>query len=41
MGGNGARVAHQGITLPGAPSPYDIIPPGDGGGCVTTGPFKK
>jgi tyrosinase len=41
MGGNGAQVAHQGIPIPGAPSPYNIIPPGDGGGCVTTGPFKK
>jgi len=41
MGGNGARVTHQGISLPGAPPPYNIIPPGDGGGCVTTGPFKN
>jgi tyrosinase len=41
MGGNGAKEAHQGIPIPGAPSPYNIIPPADGGGCVTTGPFKK
>ncbi|SPQ25703.1 18e28050-06f6-45fc-b018-0118a96aaa27 [Thermothielavioides terrestris] len=41
MGGNGAKVAHQGIPIPGAPSPYNVIPPGDGGGCVTTGPFKN
>ncbi|KAK4118647.1 Di-copper centre-containing protein [Parathielavia appendiculata] len=41
MGGNGAKVAHQGIPIPGAPRPYDMIPPGDGGGCVTTGPFKN
>jgi tyrosinase len=40
MGGNGAKVAHQGIQL-GGPAPYNVIPPGDGGGCVTTGPFKK
>lgn len=41
MGGNGAKVAHQGIPIPMAPRPYNLIPPGDGGGCVTTGPFKK
>jgi tyrosinase len=41
MGGNGAKVAHQGIPIPGAPRPYNMIPPADGGGCVTTGPFKK
>jgi hypothetical protein len=41
MGGNGAKVAHQGIPIPGAPRPHNMIPPGDGGGCVTSGPFKK
>ncbi|KAK4153158.1 hypothetical protein C8A00DRAFT_43885 [Chaetomidium leptoderma] len=41
MGGNGAKVTHQGIPIPGAPSPYNMIPPGSGGGCVTTGPFKN
>lgn len=41
MGGNGAKVAHQGIPIPGAPRPYNMIPPADGGGCVTTGPFTK
>ncbi|KAK3904935.1 hypothetical protein C8A05DRAFT_13240 [Staphylotrichum tortipilum] len=41
MGGNGAKEAHQGIPIPGAPRPYNMIPPADGGGCVTTGPFKN
>ena len=41
MGGNGAKEEHNGIPIPGAPAPYDMIPPADGGGCVTTGPFKK
>ncbi len=41
MSGNGAKQAHQGIPIPGAPAPYNMIPPADGGGCVTTGPFKK
>jgi tyrosinase len=41
MSGNGLKVQHPGIMIPGAPRPYDVIPPADGGGCVTTGPFKK
>ncbi|KAK0713485.1 hypothetical protein B0T26DRAFT_782481 [Lasiosphaeria miniovina] len=41
MSGNGAKVAHQGIPIPGAPRPYNLIPAADGGGCVTTGPFKN
>ncbi|KAK3319670.1 hypothetical protein B0T19DRAFT_404239 [Cercophora scortea] len=41
MGGNGLKVAHSGIPIPGAPRPYNMIPAADGGGCVTTGPFKN
>ncbi|KAK0725080.1 hypothetical protein B0H67DRAFT_531108 [Lasiosphaeris hirsuta] len=41
MGGNGAKVQHAGVQIPGAPRPYNVIPPGDGGGCVTTGPFRN
>ncbi|KAH6844683.1 hypothetical protein B0I37DRAFT_433168, partial [Chaetomium sp. MPI-CAGE-AT-0009] len=37
MGGNGAKEPHQGIQIPGA----GTIPPADGGGCVTEGPFKN
>ncbi|KAL2151694.1 hypothetical protein VTH82DRAFT_6792 [Thermothelomyces myriococcoides] len=41
MGSNGAYEEHQGIRFPGAPPPYDVIPPGEGGGCVTKGPFSN
>ncbi|KAK5659064.1 hypothetical protein OQA88_1152 [Cercophora sp. LCS_1] len=41
MGGNGKKETYPGITIPGAPAPANRIPPGDGGGCVTTGPFKN
>lgn len=40
LGGDGLPVPHPGISIMGAPKPYDVIPPGNGGGCVTTGPFK-
>ena len=41
MSGNGAPVPHDGITFPIAPPPFDTLPPGTGGGCVTTGPFRN
>ncbi|EHK96133.1 hypothetical protein M7I_8168 [Glarea lozoyensis 74030] len=41
MGGNGAYVNHTGVLITGTPAPYDVIPPDQGGGCVTTGPFSK
>ena len=41
MGGNGAKVEYAGVQLPGAPRPYNVILPGDGGGCVTAGPFRN
>jgi tyrosinase len=36
MGGNGAKVQYNGVSTPGG-----NIPPADGGGCVSTGPFAK
>ncbi|EPE34212.1 Di-copper centre-containing [Glarea lozoyensis ATCC 20868] len=41
MGGNGAYVNHTGVLITGTPAPYDVIPPDQGGGCVTTGPFSN
>ncbi|GAB1316986.1 Tyrosinase copper-binding domain-containing protein [Madurella fahalii] len=41
MGGNGAKVPYEGIPVPMAPRPYNMIPPGNGGGCVTSGPFRN
>ncbi|KAL2264065.1 hypothetical protein VTK26DRAFT_2851 [Humicola hyalothermophila] len=41
MGGNGEYVPHDGIHLPDTPPPFDVIPPGNGGGCVTSGPFAN
>ncbi|KAK4446285.1 hypothetical protein QBC34DRAFT_470052 [Podospora aff. communis PSN243] len=41
MSGNGAPVPHEGIHFYNAPPPFNIIPPGSGGGCVTTGPFAN
>lgn len=41
MSGNGAKVAGQGnVILANNDLPPIIIPPGTGGGCVTSGPFK-
>ena len=40
MGGNGAKSDYAGVPQP-FPRPYDKIPSAGGGGCVTTGPFKK
>ncbi|KAM3151094.1 Tyrosinase-like protein orsC [Botrytis cinerea] len=41
MSGNGLYYNHTGVPINLAPAPFDIIPPGVGGGCVTTGPFKN
>ncbi|TEY44945.1 hypothetical protein BOTCAL_0340g00120 [Botryotinia calthae] len=41
MSGNGLYYNHTGVPVNLAPAPFDIIPPGVGGGCVTTGPFKN
>jgi tyrosinase len=40
MGGNGQLAPYPGINTI-YPRPYDKIPMGEGGGCVTKGPFKE
>lgn len=39
MSNNGAYEAHTGADIPDAELPYIVIPPGNGSGCVTSGPF--
>jgi len=39
MGGNGVYEAHNCTNA--LPTGLNCIPPGQGGGCVKTGPFKK
>ena len=39
MGGNGVYEAHNCTNA--LPTGLNCIPPGQGGGCVETGPFKK
>lgn len=39
MSGNGKYAPNNGTKIEGDAIVY--IPPGQGGGCVTTGPFKK
>ncbi|CZT48785.1 related to monophenol monooxygenase (tyrosinase) [Rhynchosporium secalis] len=41
LSGNGLKFNYTGVPLQGGPLPWDVIPPGAGGGCVTTGPFKN
>jgi len=40
MGGQGLHSNYTGVFQP-FPKPYNKIPPGGGGGCVTEGPFKE
>ncbi|ORY64814.1 tyrosinase central domain-containing protein [Pseudomassariella vexata] len=40
MSGNGVYSEYPGLLLPLYEAPYNIVPPDQGGGCVTTGPFK-
>lgn len=40
MSGDGEPHEYPGIPT-GFPPPHNLIPPGNGGGCVTTGPFKE
>jgi len=41
MGGQGLPSNYSGVPAMGFAKPYDMIPPGGGGGCVVDGPFKK
>lgn len=41
MSGNGAPASHDPIAIPSTTTPYITIPPGPGGGCVTSGPFAN
>lgn len=41
MSNNGAYYNHSAISIPSAATPFIILPPGIGGGCVTKGPFAN
>lgn len=41
MSGNGIYEQHAGANIPDNEAPEITIPPGVGGGCVETGPFKN
>ncbi|KAF7888887.1 hypothetical protein EAF00_009187 [Botryotinia globosa] len=41
MSSNGLYHNYTGVPINLAPAPFVVIPPGVGGGCVTTGPFKN
>ena len=42
MSGNGEKIAGQGnVVIAGRGEPIITIPPGTGGGCVKSGPFKN
>ncbi|KAI1877344.1 hypothetical protein JX265_003352 [Neoarthrinium moseri] len=41
LSGNGIFSPYPGLQLPLYPPPYNVIPPAEGGGCVTTGPFAN
>jgi tyrosinase len=40
MSGNGKKSGYKGVPQ-GFRAPYNMIPADQGGGCVTTGPFKE
>ena len=40
MSGNGDKYDYEGLPLSLFTAPYNLIPPDQGGGCVTEGPFK-
>ncbi|KFY75915.1 hypothetical protein V499_04191 [Pseudogymnoascus sp. VKM F-103] len=40
LSGDGSYFEHTPVAVAGAPPPFDVIIPGKGGGCVTSGPFK-
>ncbi|KAJ2902810.1 hypothetical protein MKZ38_000091 [Zalerion maritima] len=39
LGGVGSKIDYIGVPITGAPEPYDLIPPGNGGDCMVEGPF--
>ncbi|KAI6836173.1 tyrosinase central domain-containing protein [Hortaea werneckii] len=41
MSGNGAYVNHSGAGVPSNQTPFITVPPGQGGGCLTSGPFAN
>ncbi|KAF2799260.1 Di-copper centre-containing protein [Melanomma pulvis-pyrius CBS 109.77] len=41
MSGNGKKADYPGVKTTGFQKPYDVIPPDQGGGCVTSGPFAN
>jgi len=41
ISGDGEYIPHNGTGIPSNAAPNFIIPPGNGSGCVTTGPFKN
>jgi tyrosinase len=41
MGGDGSYVKHDPVGIPTNDDPEILIPTGNGGGCITSGPFKK
>jgi tyrosinase len=41
ISGNGEYTNHTGASIPSPALPFIKLPPGSGGGCVTTGPFKN
>ena len=41
IGGNGEYAPHNGTGIPSNDNPVIYLPPANGSGCVTTGPFKN
>ncbi|GAB7342345.1 hypothetical protein MBLNU457_g0568t1 [Dothideomycetes sp. NU457] len=41
MSNNGAYYNHSAVLIPSAATPFIVLPPGTGGGCVTKGPFSN
>ena len=41
MSGDGEFIPHNGTGIPSNAMPSFVIPPGNGSGCVTSGPFRN
>jgi len=41
MSGDGEYIPHNGTGIPSNEMPNFVIPPGNGSGCVTSGPFAN